>query len=283
MKILILGATGLLGQHLFVGLKTYNNQVFGTIRNLDKKLFFQIERRNDLINLNNVLYISELEKVLEKFKIDTVINSISISKIEKQSKKTLDAIYANFPLELGQLCLKKKIRVVQISTDAVFSGMKGNYTEQDITDPTDAYGHAKLMGELNGPNQITLRLSLIGHDPINKNGLLEWLLGQKHCRAYTKYIFSGLTTNELTRIIRDYIFKQPSLHGIYNVSGNPISKHDLFKLIAKKYNLKITFLKDETIEINRVLLSTKFSKDTGYKALAWPKLIDIMKSGDYNL
>ena len=65
MKILILGATGLLGQHLFVGLKTYNNQVFGTIRNLDKKLFFQIERRNDLINLNNVLYISELEKVLE--------------------------------------------------------------------------------------------------------------------------------------------------------------------------------------------------------------------------
>ena len=283
MKILILGSTGLLGQHLFVGLKTYNNQVFGTIRDLDKKSLFLIDRRNDLINLKNALDISELEKVVDEFEIDTVINCISISNIKEQPKSTLDAVYTNFPLELGQLCSRKKIRVVQISTDGVFSGVKGNYTEKDITDPTDAYGHAKLMGELKGPNQITLRLSLIGHDLINKNGLLEWFLTQEHCRGYSKYIFSGLTTNELTRIIRDYIFKKPSLYGLYNVSGYPISKYDLFKLIAEKYNLKTTFAKDETIKINRVLLSTKFSKDTGYKALAWPRLIDIMKSGDYNL
>ena len=104
-------------------------------------------------------------------------------------------------------------------------------------------GISGLMGELKGPNQITLRLSLIGHDLINKNGLLEWFLSQEHCRGYSKYIFSGLTTNELTRIIRDYIFKKPSLYGLYNVSGYPISKYDLFKLIAEKYNLKTEYAK----------------------------------------
>jgi dTDP-4-dehydrorhamnose reductase len=283
MKVLILGATGLLGQHLFIGLKTNNNKVFGTLRDLNKKSYFSTKRQKDLILLKNVFDITELEKIINQLKIDSIINCISIQNIKKQTKHFLDKIYTKFPKELGQLCSIKKIRIVQISTDGVFSGIKGNYTEKDIPDPIDAYGHSKLKGELKDINQITLRLSLIGHDPINKNGLLEWFLNQKQCRAYNKYIFSGLTTNELTRIIRDYIFKKPSLYGLYNVSGYPISKYDLLKLIAKKYNLKTKFIKDGSVKINRALLSTKFYKDTGYKKLAWPKLIDIMKYGKYEL
>ena len=283
MKILILGATGLLGQHLFVGLKKNDNEVFGTIRDLNKKSFFPSNRQKDLILLKNVLDITKLEKIINKLKIVSVINCISIQNITTQTRDVLDKVYTKFPKELGQLCSIKKIRIVHISTDGVFSGIIGNYTEKDVPDPIDAYGRSKLKGELKDKNQITLRLSLIGHDPINKNGLLEWFLKQKNCRGYNNYIFSGLTTNELTRIIRDYILNKPLLYGLYNVSGYPISKYDLLKLISKKYNLKIKFVKDESVKINRVLLSKKFYKDTGYKKLAWPKLIDIMKSGKYKL
>ena len=281
MNILILGATGLLGQHLFKGLKSYYNQVFGTIRKSENRKFFPINRQKDLINLKDIFDISELEKVLDMLEVDVVINCVSISNINQQSKDTLELVFSNFPFVLGQICSKKKIRLVLISSDGVFSGNKGNYTEKDIADPNDEYGQAKLNGELKGPSQITLRLSMIGHDCINKNGLLEWFILQKHCSLYNKYIFSGLTTNEITRIIREYILKKPYLNGLYNISGNAISKYDLLKLIAKKYNLKTIFVKDNSIEINRSLSSTKFYKDTGYKPPTWLKLIDDMKLGNY--
>ena len=156
MKILILGATGLLGQHLFVGLKANNNEVFGTIRDINKKSYFPINRQKDLVPLKNVFDITELEKIINQLKIVSIINCISIQNITNQTKDVLNKVYTKFPKELGQLCSRKKIRIVQISTDGVFSGILGNYTEKDITDPIDAYGYSKLNGELKDINQITL-------------------------------------------------------------------------------------------------------------------------------
>jgi dTDP-4-dehydrorhamnose reductase len=281
MKILILGATGLLGQHLFVGLEDHYKEVFGTIRKLKHKNYFPSCRQKNLIHVENIFNDDELENILRFYKIDTVINCISLSNINMQPKEVIYSVFADFPKKLQKICLKKEIRIVQISSDGVFSGLKGNYTEDDIPDPLDTYGEAKLAGELTGPNQITLRLSMIGHDLINKNGLLEWFLLQKKCSLYSKYVFSGLTTNELTKIIRDCILDNSSLCGLYNVSANPISKYDLLKLVAKKYNLKNIFIEDDSVKINRTLLSSKFYKDTGYKPPAWSKLVDNMKCGEY--
>lgn len=281
MKILILGATGILGQHLFVGLKNTNNEVFGTIRNINDKKFFSPTRQNDFLYVSDIFDYTKLEKIFEELRIDTVINCISISNINQQSKDTLYSVFTNFPLKLGMICSRKKIRLILISSDGVFSGLKGNYSENDIPDPNDDYGKTKLMGELTGTHQLTLRLSLIGHDNINNKGLLEWLFRQNQCSFFSEYVFSGLTTNEITRIIRDYILIKPELYGLYNISGDSISKYDLLKLIIQKYNLKTRFAKDKSIKINRALLGTKFYQDTGYKPPIWPKLIDNMKSGKY--
>ena len=281
MKILILGATGLLGQHLFTGLETDDNYVFGTVRDLDTKKFFSINKQKNLVFLKSIFNLKELKNILEYLEIETVINCISISNITEQSIDTLNSVFSDFPKELGRICFEKKIRIIQISTDGVFSGKKGNYTEEDIPDPIDTYGNAKLSGELKKPNQITLRLSMIGHDHIKKQGLLEWFLTQKKCSLYSNYIFSGLTTNELTRIIRDYILVQKSLYGLYHVPSKPISKYDLLKLVAENYNCKVKLKKNETIKMNRTLCGTKFFRDTGYTAPTWKKLIYNMKLGKY--
>lgn len=282
MKILILGASGLLGQHLFKGLKNYKNQVFGTIRNNKKKIFFSPSRYKDLIFLPNIFSRYQLNKIIREKKINVVINCISISKINNRSCDQLKKIFSDFPKQLCSICSTyKKIRLIQISTDGVFSGTRGNYSEYDVEDPNDFYGKAKLMGELKKPNQITLRLSMIGHDTINKKGLLEWFLIQKECKLYYNYLFSGLTTNEIVKVVRDYILKKNHLFGVFNLPGKPISKYDLLRLIAKKYNLNIKLIKDESIKINRVLIGQKFYKLFRYKAPSWERLIENLKSGKY--
>ena len=281
MNILIIGATGLLGQSLFHGMQGTNNKIYGTIRNKNLKKFFPLNMQDNLIEIGNVLSMTELDSLLNTININLVINCISVSSINTQSREVINAIFAEFPHKLGELCKRNNIRLIQISSDGVFSGKKGNYSEIDTPDPVDLYGHAKLKGELSGNGQVTLRTSMIGHDPIKRGGLLEWFLSQKTCTLYSNYIFSGIPTNELALIIRDWVVPRPNLHGLYHISGEPISKHDLLKLISEKYETKTTIIKDDSVKINRSLSSNKFLKDTGYRAPSWPTLIDNMKRGNY--
>ena len=99
---------------------------------------------------------------------------------------------------------------------------------------------------------------MIGHDKIKHSGLLEWFMNQKECALYTNYIFSGLTTNELSRIIKDYILINSSLSGVYHVAANPISKFKLLTLVAEIYNLKININKDDSVKMDRSLSQKKF-------------------------
>jgi dTDP-4-dehydrorhamnose reductase len=280
MNILVLGASGLLGQALFRGIGG-SNKVFGTIRDKQMKFFFPADTREYLLETNNIFSMPELGHILEKFKIEVVVNCISVSNIYNQSEEVMNSIFVKFPHDLGALCSKNNIRVIQISSDGVFSGACGNYLECDDPDPSDLYGTAKLEGELDGPNQITIRTSIIGHDPIKKNGLLEWFLLQKEANLYSNYIFSGITTNEFALIIREYILNNADLEGIYHIASSPISKYDLLKLVSEKYHLKNTIIKDDSVKIDRSLSALKFLKDTGYSAPTWQKLIQNMKEGSY--
>ena len=97
----------------------------------------------------------------------------------------------------------------------------------------------------------------------------------KECALYTNYIFSGLTTNELSRIIKDYILINSSLSGVYHVAVNPISKFKLLTLVAEIYNLKININKDDSVKMDRSLYK-KIFEDTGYIAPSWPELISRM-------
>ena len=188
-------------------------------------------------------------------------------------------IYINslFPHKLYQRCLDLNIRLIHFSTDCVFSGNKGFYSEKDLPDPSDIYGRSKLLGELDYENCITIRKSVIGHELISKNGLLEWFLDQNSVvQGYKNVIFSGLTSLELARLIDVYVIPRDDLTGILHFSGESISKFDILKIIRDIYNKNIDIVLNEDKKMDRSLNGSQFNKLTGYKVKSWPELITSM-------
>jgi dTDP-4-dehydrorhamnose reductase len=181
------------------------------------------------------------------------------------------------PHHLSHLCNLVGARLIHISTDCVFSGKKGNYVEEDSTDAVDVYGKSKALGEVISSNAITLRTSTIGHELYTKYGLLEWFLSQTdECAGYSRAIFSGLPSNFLAQVIRDFVIPNRNLSGLYHVAADPIDKYKLLQLISKTYSKDIKIRLDETFVIDRSLNCDKFKVATGYSSLNWPTLIEMM-------
>jgi len=185
--------------------------------------------------------------------------------------------YALLPQRLSRLCAGMNARLIQFSSDGVFSGKKGGYVESDIPDSDDIYGISKLLGEVDADHAITIRCSMIGHELKSKNGLLEWFLAQQEqCRCFTRAIFSGLPSVELAHIVRDVVIPAQQLSGLYHVAAKPISKFDLLSMVAKRYDKKIQIVPDDSVIIDRSLNADKFTSDTGYFAPEWPVLMETM-------
>lgn len=282
MNILILGASGLLGHAIFRVLNEDNNlSVYGSIRSSDVNSFFPPECLNRLILCGDLADTRELTALVTKVQPNVVINCVSISKEMMKAGDSWHFIkyYSLLPQKLALICSKHCIRLIQISSDGVFSGESGCYKEDDIPDATDVYGASKLLGELTGKNHVTLRTSIIGHELKSKNSLLEWFLSQEnHCKCYTKAIFSGFPTVVLAQIIRDVIIPARNLSGVYHVASKPISKFDLLTLVAKVYGKKIQIIPDDQCSIDRSLSAIKFQKETGYIAPSWLELVETMHS-----
>jgi dTDP-4-dehydrorhamnose reductase len=171
--------------------------------------------------------------------------------------------------------------MIHISTDCVFDGKKGGYTEKDSPNADDLYGQTKMLGEVCYPHSVTLRSSIIGHELKARLGLVDWFLSQRvPVRGFTKAIYSGFTTIEMARIISDFVLPNPDLSGIYNVSSAPISKHDLLQLVAQRYAKNIKIEPYDGFVLDRSLDSAKFRALTGYVPPPWEKLVEDMHA-DY--
>jgi dTDP-4-dehydrorhamnose reductase len=183
------------------------------------------------------------------------------------------------PRRLSHLCRLSGARLIQVSSDGVFSGSRGGYTEDDLPDANDTYGVAKLLGEISEPHAFTVRTSIIGHELQSRGGLLEWFLSQQgQCSCYTRAIFSGFPTIVLADLIRDIVIPQSGLHGIYHLATRPISKFDLLQLVAKRYGKAIELVPDDRPGPDRSLIADRFRKATGYTPPDWPELVDLMYS-----
>jgi dTDP-4-dehydrorhamnose reductase len=167
------------------------------------------------------------------------------------------------------------IRLIHISTDCVFSGRKGNYTEDDVSDAEDLYGRTKFLGEVGGDGCLTLRTSIIGREMETSHGLIEWFLSEegKTVRGYKRAIFSGFTTIALGDIIARLIVEHQDLHGVWHVASKPINKFDLLELVREVYGLTIEIEPDESVVCDRSLNSDRFRRATGLVAPAWPDMI----------
>jgi dTDP-4-dehydrorhamnose reductase len=278
VKILILGATGLLGNAVLRGLsKAPHANVTGTIRREAARALFAPEYAARLSVVEDIENPQLLARLLQTAAPDVVVNCIAVGRPGPGDPMRSIAVYAVLPRRLSQLCRSSGIRLVQIGSDGVFSGSRGGYSEDDLPDANDVYGVSKLLGEVEGPHAITLRTSIIGHELQSGSALLEWFLSQQgRCSAYTRAIFSGFPSIVLAELIRDIVLPRADLHGVYHVATRPISKFDLLRLVAERYGKAIELIADDRPSPNRSLVAERFERATGYVAPDWPALIDLM-------
>ena len=277
-KILILGAGGMLGHKLCQDLPKLGYSVTGTIRRT-KSYYDQykyIFKEVDLIDKLEITDNVNLNKIVDNFQPDAIVNCIGIIKQcnDANDKGLCHGINVDLPHKLSEISKNSYIKLIHISTDCIFSGNKGNYTEEDESDVDDLYGRSKFLGEVQHENAITLRTSLIGPELFTQRGLFEWFISQKkQVHGYKNAIFSGFTTIEFARIIHKILEMNPFKGGLYHVASKPINKNDLLMLIKKYMEHSINIIGVDKPYIDRSLNSDRFYQDFDYTAPEWEDMI----------
>ena len=296
MRILILGGDGMIGHQVFEYLLP-RHDVRATLHRTenDRKDKGKFNGSNTYFGVD-VNVDDRWTEIFTDFKPDVVINAVGIVKQSQLAKKSLICIKTNalLPHRLVDICKLFNARLIHLSTDCVFSGRKGNYTESDIADAEDLYGRTKILGEIiDDPNCITLRTSTIGLElgPISdKHGLVEWFLSQKRkISGYHRAIYTGLTTIEFSRVIELVITKHKQLSGLWHVaSADPINKYDLLSSLSDKLDRRdVDILINDGFICDRSLSAKAFEKETGYCSPGWDVMLDelagmIKKRGKYD-
>jgi dTDP-4-dehydrorhamnose reductase len=278
MKVLVLGASGMLGNAVLRLLsESQGYEVFGSVRSAAAMRLLPPQAAKRIVTGVDVENQDSLAALLGRVRPDAVINCIGIVKQLQEASDPLTTLPINalLPHRLARMCDLAGARLVHVSTDCVFSGSKGMYLESDPPDAVDLYGRSKSLGEVDYPHAVTLRTSIIGHElGGSAHGLVEWFLSQKDTvKGFTRAVFSGLPTVELAAVIRDRVLPARELRGVYHVSAAPIDKHSLLNLLAQSYDHPIGIVPDGQLVIDRSLDSTRFRRATGYEPPAWPELV----------
>ncbi|MFM9119374.1 MAG: dTDP-4-dehydrorhamnose reductase family protein, partial [Acidimicrobiaceae bacterium] len=254
MKVCVLGAGGLLG-HVLIRVLSESNDVFGTTREeaSDSSPLAKFLPQEKWISQIDITNSDSVKKIFDTDQFDIAINCIGLIKQRDSlvSESEMMAINGEFPHRLAQIANSHGTRIIQISTDCVFSGSKGNYLESDTPDPVDVYGKSKLQGELNDSKNLTLRTSHIGRELTVKKSFIEWLISQKggHVAGYSHAIYSGLTTRALATTLSKLLLGNSHLTGLFHVSSQPISKLEIINKLNNLLDLQLTVTPDDSVQI----------------------------------
>lgn len=277
MRILILGGSGMLGHRLWMNLRK-DHEVWVTVRSNGIEFPDVPEFPKEYVRpMVDALYFDQVIRAFASIQPDLVINCIGL--IKQQGHLARDPLFsislnAMFPHRLSMICRTAKIRLIHISTDCVFSGRKGNYVETDQSDAEDLYGRTKFLGEVTYPHCVTLRTSIIGRELKSCLGLIEWFLAQTGTiHGFVNAIYSGFTTDEISRVIENCVIPNPSLSGLYHLSSDPISKYDLLKLANSAFHKDLEILPETDFFCDRSLNSARFREQTGYTPPSWSEMI----------
>jgi dTDP-4-dehydrorhamnose reductase len=279
-RIAVLGVTGMLGHKMFQRLSERFPEVFGVSRALVTSSRF---RDVELLRNPRILQGIEaqswdgLQSLLWTLRPDYIVNCIGIVKQRQDASALVPSLLINsmLPHRLAETAAKWDGRVIHFSTDCVFSGRQGQYREEDPSDAQDLYGRSKFLGEVTSANALTLRTSIIGRELAEFRSLLEWFLAQRGSavRGFKCALYSGVTTNYLAGLVGSLIESHPALHGLYQVAGQTISKHDLLCLVREVFRLDIEIEPVEGETCDRTLRADRFLAATGYRCPGWPDMI----------
>ena len=281
MRILILGANGILGHTLFLYIRNYFRDVelLGLCGKKLEGTNFKKEYFSNLVEMD-LLNSGSLDNLIRKFNPDFVINCSVKKQLSNSDYRIVDSIYINsiLPHNISNLTFTNKFKFIHISTDSVFGNFGKNKNEESELIVQDLYSASKALGEPINLSTIVLRTSLIGHSLTGDTGLIDWVMRQNIISGYDNHIFAGITSLELSKIICLIIFSNKFNSGTYHISGKSISKYELIKLMVEIYNLDVNLIKETSGAVDRSLSSDKFQNQFNYNPSDWLTLLTELKS-----
>jgi len=277
VRVLILGGDGMLGHQLLRSLSG-EHEVRVTLRREEEA--YRAHRLFDGANACFGVDVRDHDRLLEvfsRFRPQAVVNAVGVVKQRPEAKEPLPSIEINalFPHRLVRLGDAVGARLIHLSTDCVFSGRKGGYRETDPPDPEDLYGRTKLLGELREAPALTLRSSIVGLELGRRQGLVEWFLASRNAvKGFRRAVFSGLTTQEMARVIGRLLVRHPDLSGLFHVASTPIDKYTLLSRIGQALGREdVQVEPDDSPVCDRSLDAEAFRTATGYVAPAWEEML----------
>ncbi|MGC3996942.1 MAG: SDR family oxidoreductase [Anaeromyxobacter sp.] len=279
MRALILGGDGMLG-HALADAWRERHELWTTLRQPAAAYAGVAGLRLDERTLCglDVRHPDDLAEAFARARPEVVVNAVGIVKQRPTAGEAIPSLEVNalLPHRLARLCAAAGARLVHLSTDCVFSGARGGYTEQDAPDPKDLYGRSKLLGEVAEPHCLTLRTSIIGLELSRRTGLVEWFLAQRGpVKGYRRAIYSGLTTLEMARAIEALLATAPALSGLWHLASAPIDKHDLLTRLARRLGrTDVELAPDDAFVCDRSLDGSALLQRTPYRVPTWDAMLD---------
>lgn len=255
MKFLVLGCNGMAGHMISLYLKEQGHDVLG----------FELTKSNYVESIiGNAKDTDILRKIIIEGKFDTVINCIGIlNQFAEQNKELATFLNSYLPHFLVDATNGTDTQVIHMSTDCVFSGKRGEYTEEDFRDGETFYDRSKALGEIEDGKNLTLRQSIVGPDINPKGiGLLNWFMQQSgEINGFTKAMWTGQTTLQLAKTME--VAAKERIHGLYNmVPETNISKYKLLKLFNHYIrNDELTIHEIDGVNADKSLKRTRFDFD----------------------
>ncbi len=278
MRVLILGGEGMLGHQVCRRLDD-RFEVWATyLGDAERWTQYGNVAADRALGGVDATELATVEACLARVRPDAVLNCIGIVKQRDEARVAVPSIRVNslFPHLLADLCEQSGARLIHFSTDCVFSGARGSYTEDDTPDPVDLYGRSKLLGEVDRDGALTLRTSIIGWEVMGNASLLEWFAAQRNrtISGYRRVIYSGLSTAALADLIAYILDEQPRLRGLYHVASWPLSKYELLTRLRDALGWTDVHVQPDDDECcDRSLSAARFMAATGWQPPAWDGMI----------
>ena len=279
VRILILGAAGMLGHALHRVLAARGFAVTGTVRT-PLPPSSKTCRPLEFLTGVDALSLPTVEQAIASFAPTAIVNAIGLKDATAAESERLLAVNALFPRRLAALARSRGIYLVHFSTDGVFDGAAGGYDERSLPSPNNLYSTSKYLGEVEGEGALTIRTSIIGRAIEGGSNLVDWALAQrgKTISGYSGVRFTGLPVGEIARFLHDRIFAAGNFrHGLFHLAAAPIDKLSLLRLILDRWGADdVTLVEDGSVQLDRTLTSLRSGDFGGYRAPPWPEMIDDM-------
>jgi dTDP-4-dehydrorhamnose reductase len=280
-RVGVLGAAGMLGHKILQTLSSEGVDVFGTVKTGELEAGEDVAFISDLAPLRygvDAQDFADVQAELDRSRPDVVVNCIGIVKQKPLAEDYVVSIKINslLPHLLEQWCTANAAKLIHFSTDCVFSGDKGGYSEEDESDARDLYGRTKYLGEVAGSEAaLTLRTSIIGRELSSFRSLVEWLYRQQSQQivGFDRALYSGMTTLQASRVVATLIRRGIPISGLYQVAGPWISKYELLVEIRDTAGLNIEITRDIELVSDRTMVGKRFTKATGIVIPEWSEMI----------